>query len=80
MATSGTVAFNLNIDEDYSFIDLEEYTEANFPKVLKESDIIKDDALKNEEPSKFKSEKDEKEKKKNKKVLDKVSTKYKKEE
>lgn len=73
-------SFNLNINEDYSFVDLEEYTEANFPKALKESDIIKDDALKNEEPSKFKSEKDEKEKKKKKKVLDKVSTKYKKEE
>ena len=73
-------SFNLNTDEDYTFVDLEEYAEANFPKVLKESDIIKDDVLKNEEPSKFKSEEDEEEKKKKKKSLDKVSTKYKKEE
>ena len=72
-------SFDLNIGEDYSFVNLEEYTEANFPKVLKESDIIKDDALKKEEPSKYK-EKEEEEKAKKKKALDKVETKYKEEE
>ena len=73
-------SFNLNIDEDYGFVDLEEYAEANFPKVLEESKIIKDDALKKEEPSKYKEEEEEKEKAKKKKALDKVKTKYKEEE
>lgn len=72
-------SFNLNTEEDYSFVDLEEYSEANFPKVLKESDIVKDAALQKEKVSKYKNDEEE-EKKKNKKPLEKVDTKYKKEE
>ena len=70
-------SFNLNINEDYSFVDLEEYSEANFPKVLKESDMVKDEALKNKDIPKYKSE--EKKKKKGK-ILEEINTKYKKED
>jgi len=47
--------FGLDFDEDYSFIDLEEYTEANFPKVIKED---------KEDIPKYKEKVEEKEKKK----------------
>jgi hypothetical protein len=74
-------SFNLNLNQDHSFVDLEEYAEANFPKVLKESEIIKDEALKKPNTPKYKKEEEEKDKEKNKeKTLEKVNTKYKKEE
>lgn len=71
--------FNLHKDQDYSFVELEEYTDASFPKVLKKSNIVKDLALKEEKPSKYKSEEEEAKKGKEK-VLKETKTKYKEEE
>jgi len=62
--------FSLDFNEDYSFVDLEEYTEAEFPKVLetKDEDLPKYKAKKEEDPEKVEKEEAKKKKKEDEKL------------
>ena len=51
--------FSLDFNEDYSFVDLEEYAEADFPTVLKKNDIVTDESLKDEDLPEYQIKKEE---------------------
>ena len=60
----------LDFDEDYSFVNLEEYSEANFPKVVteKKEDLPKYKVKEEEDPEKIEKDEAKKKKKEDKKL------------